>query len=116
MDILSDSLPDFDTLVQMHKSDPAAFEAFRLKMLQDAVAQAPEKHRPMLEKTVEAIQDARNRAENPLHATILASNLMQESLRTLRAGMRNLDYAANDFQDEAAKKLDPSKRTFIKTL
>lgn len=116
MDILSDSLPDFDTLVKMHESDPVAYEAFRQKMLSDAIAQAPEKHRPMLEQTVAAMQDAHDRAENPLHATILASNLMQESLSTLRAGMKNLEYATNDFQDESAKKLDPSKRTFIKLL
>jgi hypothetical protein len=112
--ILSDSLPDFDTLVKMHESDPAAYEAFRQKMLRDAISQAPEQHRPMLNQTLAAIEDARNKAENPLHATILASSLMQQSLTTLRSGMHHLQFATNDLQNAAASVLDPSKKTYIR--
>jgi hypothetical protein len=116
MDILTDALPDFDTLVRMAKEDPTVYEAFRQKILKDAVAQAPAQHRPMLEKTVEVIEDAHHRAENPLHATILASTLMQESLATLRSGMNHLQFAAKDFQDAAAEHLDdPLNRTYITT-
>ena len=114
MDILSDSLPDFDTLVKMHEADPSAYEAFRQKILREAIAQAPEQHRPMLEKTVAVIEETRAKAENPLHATILASTLMQESLSTLRSGVHHMEVVANDFQNAAARVLDPSKKTYIK--
>lgn len=77
-------LPDFDTLVALHRQDPEAFEQFRQHALQHAVNAAPLHCRPALDELVEAIDAARHRATSPEDAAVIAFRLMQGSVNQLQ--------------------------------
>lgn len=76
-------LPDFDTLVALHRESPQAFEALRRQLLNEAVASAPVQYRASLEKVLMRIEEARSTAATPMEAALIASRLMQESVGSL---------------------------------
>jgi formate dehydrogenase maturation protein FdhE len=88
----SSLLPDFDTLVALHREDPDAFEELRRQLLNDAIAAAPLHHRPQLEKVLERIEEARNASTSPMESAISASRLMQESLGSLMVAWKKAQY------------------------
>lgn len=69
-------LPDFDTLAELYRRDPFAFEALRRRLLRAEVDAAPPEHRPRLEQTLSLIELTRRSAKNPMHAMVLANRLM----------------------------------------
>ena len=87
-------LPDFDTLSRLYQEDPAAFEAFRRHMLQQAVDEAPRRHRPALEELLLCIEASRQRAATPAEAALGAFQMMRQSVNQLNAawqlGLQNL--------------------------
>jgi hypothetical protein len=87
-------LPDFDTLSRLYKEDPAAFESFRRHLLQQAVDEAPQRHRPALEELLLCIEANRQRAATPADAAIGAFQMMRQSVGQLNAawqlGLQNL--------------------------
>lgn len=76
-------LPDFDTLVALHRDSPEAFEQLRRQLLAEAVEAAPVQHRPALENVLVRIEEARSAAATPMEAAIIASRLMHESVGSL---------------------------------
>ena len=78
-------LPDFDTLSRLYKEDPAAFEAFRRHLLQQAVDGAPHRHRPALEELLLCIEANRQRAATPADAALGAFQMMRQSVNQLNA-------------------------------
>lgn len=80
---LQGKVPDFDTLVALHRQDPDAFEQLRRELLEEAVATAPIRHRATLEKVLDRIETERNAAATPMEAVVAASRMMHESVGSL---------------------------------
>jgi hypothetical protein len=76
-------LPDFDVLVALHQHEPEAFEAFRRRMLRQAVDVAPPAHRPALEQLLHRIEEERAAAVTPFDAAAKAMRMMAESVGKL---------------------------------
>ncbi|MFC7514949.1 DUF3135 domain-containing protein [Herbaspirillum sp. GCM10030257] len=77
------AMPDFDTLVALHRQDPEALEIFRRHLLREAVDTAPAEHRPSLEKLLDRIEVARSSAKDPADAAVIAFRMMQDSMNLL---------------------------------
>ena len=78
-------LPDFDTLSRLYREDPAAFESFRRHLLQQAVDEAPRRHRPALEELLLCIEANRQRAATPADAAVGSFQMMRQSVSQLNA-------------------------------
>lgn len=83
-------LPDFDTLLALHRSDPAAYEALRSSLLQKCVAEAPREQQPALERLIMRMEDARAGAATPLEAAVAASRMMIDSVEAMRNELTHL--------------------------
>lgn len=83
---MNNPLPDFDTLVALHRTDPQALEDFRRHMLREAVDFAPLEHRASLEQLLKRIEEARSAASSPIDAASKAFQMMQESVTQLHGG------------------------------
>lgn len=83
-------LPDFDTLVALHRDSPEAFDQLRRKLLAEAVETAPIQHRPVLKNVLVRIEEAHNAAATPLEAAIIASRMMHESVGSLSVAWNQL--------------------------
>jgi hypothetical protein len=81
--MMSIDLPDFDTLMALHRFDPQAFEQLRKQMLRQALESAPAVHRPELEQLLLRIEEERATAASPADAALIAFRLMGESLNRL---------------------------------
>ena len=78
------ALPDFETLVTLHRCDPIAFESVRTTLLRKCVDDAPPAHRPGLEKLIARMDEVRARAVSPVDAAVAAARLMVESVDALQ--------------------------------
>lgn len=83
-------LPDFDTLVALHRESPEAFEQLRRKLLADAVEAAPIQHRPALKNVLVRIEEARSTAATPMEAALIASRMMHESVGSLAVAWKQV--------------------------
>lgn len=91
-------LPDFNTLVELYRDDPEAFEAFRTHLLQEAVDSSPPVYRPALVNLLGRIEEERSKAETPMEAVLSAMRMMRESVRQLREGWQEAHYAVAGLQ------------------
>jgi len=99
-------LPDFDTLSRLYREDPAAFESFRRYLLQQAVDEAPRRHRPALEELLLCIEANRQRAATPADAAVGAFQMMRQSVSQLNAAWQlGLQSLAQLQSDALLKKL-----------
>ena len=79
------SLPEFDTLLDMARNDPAGLEELRLKLTADILADARnDAQRKRLEGLVFKVNMERRRSSSPMGATIRLSELMCQSLADLQ--------------------------------
>lgn len=76
--------PDFDTMVALYRHDAAAFEAFRIALLRQAIDDAPETRRPALEALLTRIESVRTAARTPEEAAAGAFRMMMNSVLALR--------------------------------
>lgn len=90
--------PDFDMLMSLYQDDPEAFEAFRRRLLRDAVASAPPAHHECLEQLLVRIDAARDATSTPLEAAQVAFRMMQDSVGELRAGWEHAHEAIAGLQ------------------
>ncbi|MDD5330434.1 MAG: DUF3135 domain-containing protein [Sulfuricella sp.] len=67
---------DFDEWMALAMSDPAAFEERRRRVIEQAIAKAPEAMQPRLRALQWRIDMERDRASNPLSACIRLCNMM----------------------------------------
>jgi hypothetical protein len=72
-------IPDFTTLSTLYQENPAAFEALRRRILNDAVNAAPAKHRIGLQCTLHRIEASHKAAATPLEGVVAACRMMNES-------------------------------------
>lgn len=91
-------LPKFDTLVALYRKDPAAYDDFRKKFLDDEIAAAPPQHRAALQHTLSRIERARATAKTPLEAATAAYTMMCESAVQLKAEIGKLHYLSAGMQ------------------
>lgn len=94
----SPKIPDFDTLRQLFQQDPEAFETFRKRMLDDAVARCPAWYRQNMQHVLMRIEIARQAASTPLESLAYATRLMCESLDELNDALHQLQQELTDLQ------------------
>jgi hypothetical protein len=95
---ITQNLPDFDTLVALYKTDPAAYEEVRRRLLRSCIDKAPVSHRPALELIYRRIEKVHADARTPLEAVVGASRLMLDSCSDLRGAMSQLQEATAAMQ------------------
>jgi len=79
------SLPEFDTLLDMARNDPAALEDLRQKLTEDVLADARnDAQRKRLEGLVFKVDMERRRSSSPMGAVIRLSEMMCQSLADLQ--------------------------------
>jgi hypothetical protein len=71
---------DFDEWQLLASSDPEGFEAARRRLLEAAIARAPEKRRQRLQALQWRVDRVRERAATPLAACISLSDMMWEAV------------------------------------
>ncbi|CAN5138237.1 hypothetical protein BH11PSE11_BH11PSE11_05340 [soil metagenome] len=92
------AIPDFDVLHMLYQRNPLAFEELRKQILHRAVAAAPARHMPALQRTLLRIEAARLEAATPLEAATTAFKLMHESVDWLQALWNELNYEVAGLQ------------------
>lgn len=88
-------LPDFDDLLSLAQQSPDEFEDKRKKVIEEAIARAPEARQERLRALQWRIEQVRERSANPLAACISLSNMMWDAfsgshglVETLNKGTR----------------------------
>lgn len=76
--------PDHDSLSQLAKEDPQAFEDLRQQLVGELIERAPEALKPRLEGLQFRIDVIRRRSGNSLGATVKIYQLMWQSFLQLR--------------------------------
>jgi hypothetical protein len=75
------SLPalDIDTAMELARTDPEAFEQYRLAVIEALIARAPERNRQHLRRLQWRIDQERQRASNPTAALLKLYRMMWDS-------------------------------------
>ena len=84
------TLPDFDTLRDLARDDPAGLERLRLALCQKVIDEAPARARPRLEGLMFQINARRQLASTEMEACQDISEMMNESLRRMQAMLKDL--------------------------
>tara|TARA_R100000306_G_scaffold44920_1_gene42876 strand:+ start:42299 stop:42664 length:366 start_codon:yes stop_codon:yes gene_type:complete len=82
-------LPDFDTLLAMHREDPDALDRLRNKLTSELVASASSDTQRRLAGLQFRINMELRRAGNPTAAFLKLSNMMQDSFSELNFCLNN---------------------------
>ncbi|HSG21339.1 MAG TPA: DUF3135 domain-containing protein [Azonexus sp.] len=75
----ANELPDHEFLSQLARDDPAAFEALRLKLVENGITSAPERMQARLRGLQFRIDAIRRLSRSPLGATVKLNAMMWES-------------------------------------
>ena len=86
---MAKQLPDFDTLLAMHRDDPAALDKLREELTGEIVEAAPSETRRRLAGLQFRINMELQRAGNPTAAFLKLSGMMQESFSELNFCLNN---------------------------
>lgn len=70
---------DFDTAMELARTDPEAFEQYRKDVIEALIARAPERNRQHLRRVQWRIEQERKRASNPMSACVKLYRMMWES-------------------------------------
>jgi hypothetical protein len=70
---------DFDTAMELARSDPEAFERYRRAVIEALIARAPERNRQHLRRLQWRIDQERQRASNPTAAFLKLYRMMWDS-------------------------------------
>ncbi|MDO8909297.1 MAG: DUF3135 domain-containing protein [Pseudohongiella sp.] len=82
-------LPDFDTLMKLHKEDPEALERLRQNLTSELMNKASDHTRRRLEGLQFRINMELRRASNPTARFLRLSDMMQESFHELNYCLNN---------------------------
>lgn len=102
---MTSKMPSFDTMVEMAKNDPVAFEEMRRELSQeiiDGVSNTALKRR--LAGLQFQIDMECRKASNPMASCIRISQMMTDSLMELQESLNGLSYSAPEV---VKKNLDP---------
>ena len=81
---------NFETWMELWQDSPETFESLRLKRINSYINSVPERHRERLRCLQWKIERVRERAANPLAATIAISEMMWSSFNDLGARFKEL--------------------------
>lgn len=84
------TLPEFETLVAMAKTDPAGLEALRVQLCEELIVSAPDATQRRLRGLQFQIDAQRRLAKTPLQACQRISEMMHESFAELRLALNDL--------------------------
>jgi hypothetical protein len=70
---------DFDTAMELARTDPEAFEQYRQAVIEALIARAPERNRQHLRRLQWRIDQERKRASNPTAAFLKLYRMMWDS-------------------------------------
>lgn len=84
------TLPDFDTLVHLARTNPDELEQLRVRLCNDLIERAPEASRRRLRGIQFQIDMERRKAGNPMAACIRISQMMHESFENLRSTLNEV--------------------------
>lgn len=76
-------LPDFDTLLTMHREDPDALEALRQRLTSELIEQAPSDYQRRLAGLQFRINMELRRASNPTARVLRLQGMMHDSVAEL---------------------------------
>lgn len=91
-------LPDFDTLLALHRSDPLGYEILRMTLLNACVAGAPASYQVAAKSVMLRIEQVRVQHADPVEAALAAARLMIASVLQLQAPMDELMEEMATFQ------------------
>lgn len=80
MELMMDTLPNFDDMAKMAKEDPEQFEQLRQQLIEYTINQAHHSMQPRLKAQQSHIDLVISRGKNPLHTTMLLRNELQRQL------------------------------------
>ena len=84
---MSQELPEFDTLMQLAKTDSKAFDALREKLVAELIGDAPQQHQRRLRGMQFVVDQERGIAKNPMASLLKISSMMLTSLDELRVAL-----------------------------
>ncbi|MBT8138461.1 MAG: DUF3135 domain-containing protein [Gammaproteobacteria bacterium] len=84
------TLPDFDTLRDIARNNPAGLERLRIALCQKVIEEAPEHSRARLEGLMFQINARRQLAKTDLEACEDLSQMMNASLKRMQAMLKDL--------------------------
>lgn len=101
-------LPDSDTLLELAKNDPEGLERVRQEACEALINDAPERLERRLRGLQFQIDMERRRSKTPLEACIRISEMMHDSVWSLRTALTNSTLQKDGF-DQSQKDLTPAK-------
>jgi len=84
------NLPDFETLIELSKTDPRALDRIKQEASAALIDEAPAKYQQRLRGLQFQIDMEVRKAKSPMEGCIRISQLMQESLSKLRSSLNNI--------------------------
>lgn len=87
---------DFNDWMTLSRSDPIAFEERRRRVIEEAIARAPQHMQPRLRARQWHIDIERSRTRNPLSACIRLSNMMWKMVCGRQGLMAAIDNLTGD--------------------
>lgn len=80
--------PGFDELSALARDDPEAFESYRQRLIESAIAKVPTARRQRIRALQWRIEQERRRAPTPLAACVTLSRMMWNSIADLDQALR----------------------------
>lgn len=100
--------PDSDTLLELAKNDPEGLERIRQEACEDLISEAPRRLQRRLRGLQFQIDMERRRSKTPLDACIRISEMMHDSVWSLRTALNNSS-VQNDSLTQPDKDLTPAQ-------
>lgn len=99
---MSYELPDFDTMMELAKKDPEAFDRFKAEAVNATINEASESQQRRLRGLQWQVDMEVKKAKNPMEGCIRVSEMMHDKLWELRVALENQDGGHFDefFHDE----------------
>ena len=113
---MSYDLPEFDKLREMAQHNPEELERLRVRLCDQLIQDAPERHRRKLRGLQFRVDMERRKAKSPMAACIAISGMMHDSFDHLRqvlneaAGNTDHTYAQDNQQQTEQGKVIPFRR------
>ncbi len=101
-------LPDSETLLELAKDDPAELERIRQEACEALIREAPERMERRLRGLQFQIDMERRRSKTPLEACIRISEMMHDSVWSLRTALHN-STVHNDSLNQLEEDLTPAQ-------
>ncbi len=89
-DLSMDDEFNFEQWRTLYETDPEAFEAKRLEVIERTILQAPEAHQRRLRGLMFEVEARRARAKTPMESCIAISSMMWDKFEQLRVQLNKL--------------------------